>query len=305
MIARAAASPPDIVVMHGIPRVIAAERISYPSVRAPVPTGVLITRSTSPRSMQSTTCGEPSPILLMLAAGIPIRRIDCAVPRVAMIVKPRSCSRLAMPVAAGLSLSATVRNTVPWLGSCAPAAACALANAVGKSAAIPITSPVDRISGPSSESAPAKRLNGSTASLTQTWPQVVFSGSSRSAIRSPSRIRQAILASGTPIALDTNGTVREARGLASITYRRSSPRIANWTLSRPTTPSARAIPVVCWAMRSSMSPPSVCGGSTQAESPEWIPASSTCCMIPAIQTSSPSQRASTSTSIESSRKRSR
>ena len=56
---------------------------------------------------------------------------------------------------------------------------------------------------------------------------------------------------------------------------------------------------------SSMSPPSECGGSTQAESPEWMPASSTCCMIPPIQTSSPSQIASTSTSIAFSRKRSR
>ena len=36
-------------------------------------------------------------------------------------------------------------------------------------------------------------------------------------MRSPSMIRQASLASGTPIALETNGTVREARGLASIT----------------------------------------------------------------------------------------
>ena len=41
------------------------------------------------------------------------------------------------------------------------------------------------------------------------------------------------------------------------------------------------------------------------ESPEWMPASSTCCMIPPIQTSSPSHSASTSTSIAFSRKRSR
>src|SRR5205823_1598414 len=34
--ARAAAIAPAIVVMHGIPREIAAVRISYPSVRAPV-----------------------------------------------------------------------------------------------------------------------------------------------------------------------------------------------------------------------------------------------------------------------------
>src|ERR1019366_8863355 len=241
-IARAAAIPPAIVVMHGTPLAIAAERISYPSVRAPVPTGVLITRSTSPRSIQSTTCGEPSPILLMSRAGIPIRRNACAVPRVATMAKPRSCSMVAIPVAAGLSPSATVMNTVPRSGSRNPAAACALANAVGKSRAMPITSPVERISGPSSESAPAKRSNGSTASSTHTCPLVGSAGRRKPARRSPSRIRQASLASGSPIALDTNGTVRDARGLASITCSPSSPWIADCTLCSPTTPTARAIP---------------------------------------------------------------
>ena len=65
------------------------------------------------------------------------------------------------------------------------------------------------------------------------------------------------------------------------------------------------MPVVAARISSSISWPSECGGSTQAESPEWMPASSTCCMIPPIQTSSPSHRASTSTSIAFSRKRSR
>ena len=269
-----------------------------------MPTGVLITMSTSPRSIQSTTCGEPSPILLIASAGMPILRIAWAVPRVAMISKPRSCSSVATPLAAGLSPSATVMNAVPAFGSVAPAAAWALANAVGKSRAIPITSPVERISGPSSESAPANRSNGSTTSLTHTWPLLVSGGRSRSASRSPSSTRQASLATGSPIAFETNGTVREARGLASITYS-VSPRIANWTLSRPTTSSACAIPSVWARIWESISSPSACGGSTHAESPEWMPASSTCCMIPAIQTSVPSHRASTSTSIESSRKRSR
>ena len=209
-----------------------------------------------------------------------------------------------MPVAAGLSPSATVMNTRPRVGRVAPAAAWALANAVGKSRAIPITSPVERISGPSRESAPANRSNGSTTSLTHTWPLLVSAGRSRSARRSPSSTRQASLATGSPIALETNGTVREARGLASITYRPSS-WIANCTLSSPTTPSAFAMPSVWARIWASISSPSACGGSTQAESPEWIPASSTCCMIPAIHTSVPSQIASTSTSIESSRKRSR
>ena len=183
-----------------------------------------------------------------------------------------------------------------------------MAKAVGKSRATPITSPVERISGASSASEPWKRSNGSTASFTATCSTGVSleasGGRARSGRRSPSMIRQASLASATPVALDTNGTVREARGLASITYR-SSPSTANCTLRRPTTPRPSAIPAVCSRMRVSIASPSECGGSAQAESPEWMPASSTCCMMPPIHTSSPSQSASTSTSIASSRKRSR
>ena len=119
---------------------------------------------------------------------------------------------------AGLSESVTVMKAVPLSGSAAPAAAWALAKAVGKSRAMPMTSPVERISGPRIASEPSKRSNGSTASLTLTWSaRIGSSGRSRSAIRSPSMIRQASLASGMPIALETNGTVREARGLASMT----------------------------------------------------------------------------------------
>jgi hypothetical protein len=40
------------------------------------------------------------------------------VPRVATILKPASCRVVAIPVAAGLSPSATVMKTVPLLGSC-------------------------------------------------------------------------------------------------------------------------------------------------------------------------------------------
>ena len=39
----------------------------------------------------------------------------------------------------------------------------------------------------------------------------------RPAMVAPSMIRAAALASGTAVALDTNGTVRDARGLASST----------------------------------------------------------------------------------------
>ena len=39
-----------------------------------------------------------------------------------------------------------------------------------------------------------------------------------------------------------------------------------------------------------------CGGSEQALSPEWMPASSMCSMMPQMKTSVPSQRQSTSIS---------
>ena len=155
-------------------------------------------------------------------AGIPMRAIASAVPRVARIRKPFSCRRSAIAKAPALSASVTEMKTVPCNGSGQPAAACALANAVGKSRAIPITSPVERISGPSTASEPSKRSNGSTASLTETWSPKPSPSRSRgrcsAAIDSPSITRQASFASGRPTALETNGTVREARGLASITY---------------------------------------------------------------------------------------
>ena len=53
----------------------------------------------------------------------------------------------------------------------------------------------------------------------------------------PTMQRAAILASGTPVALETKGTVREARGFTSSTKTLSS-WIANCTFMRPTTLSA-------------------------------------------------------------------
>ena len=44
---------------------------------------------------------------------------------------------------------------------------------------------------------------------------------------------------------------------------------------------------------------SECGGSEQALSPEWMPASSMCSMMPAMNVSVPSARQSTSTSTAS------
>jgi hypothetical protein len=63
----------------------------------------------------------------------------------------------------------------------------------------------------------------------------------------PTMQRAAILASGTPVALPTKGTVREALGFTSSTYTFSS-LTANWMFSRPTTPSSRAMRRVCSLM---------------------------------------------------------
>ena len=73
----------------------------------------------------------------------------------------------------------------------------------------------------------------------------------------------------------------------------------------PTTPmrsaSRRAVARSCDTMASD----SANGGVQQAESPEWMPASSMCSSTPPTYTSSPSQSASRSTSTAPSRKRSR
>ena len=165
-------------------------------------------------------------------ASTPLRRSTAAVPLVARISKPRSASRFTGKTMCRLSRLAIDTKTLPSVGSGPKAPACALAKAVPKPASMPITSPVERISGPSTvstlrPSTVRNRLNGITASLTATGaedgsvppsPSAGSSPSARSAaMLAPSITRAAALASGTAVALDTNGTVREARGLASST----------------------------------------------------------------------------------------
>ena len=81
-----------------------------------------------------------------------------------------------------------------------------------------MTSPVDFISGPRMVSTLGKRANGKTASLTATCGAMESSSSLKSvASLAPAMTRAPILATGTPVALATNGTVREARGFTSST----------------------------------------------------------------------------------------
>ena len=178
---------------------------------------------------------------------------------------------------------------------------------------MPMTSPVERISGPRTASTPWNRPNGRTASLTEMAlpggrappsPSLGSRPSSRSSLMDePAMMRAAAFATGTPVALETNGTVREARGLASRTWSVSWAR-ANCTFNRPRTPTPCAMARVDVRMRSMSDSPRVIGGRAHAESPEWMPASSMCSMTPARYMSWPSKSASTSISIASSRKRS-
>ena len=193
-----------------------------------------------------------------------------------------------------LSRLATETNARPLTGSDPYTAAWAFAYAVPNATSMPITSPVERISGPSTVSTPCparsrNRPNGSTASFTATGassgssppsPAARSIPSARSpATVAPSMIRAAALASGTAVALDTNGTVRDARGLASSTYS-TPPASAYCTLSRPRTPTPAAIASVAARIWPMSLRPRVIGGSAQAESPEWMPASSMCSMTP-------------------------
>ena len=82
---------------------------------------------------------------------------------------------------------------------------------------MPITSPVDFISGPRIVSTPWKRTNGNTGLFTKTPDTSTSLISPSSARVFPAITRAATLASGTPVALDTNGTVRDARGFTSST----------------------------------------------------------------------------------------
>ena len=80
---------------------------------------------------------------------------------------------------------------------------------------------------------------------------------------------------------------------------------AYWTLSSPRTPIPRAIAAVYLRTSLMCAVPSVIGGRTQDESPEWIPASSMCYMTPPMYTSPvASHSASTSISTASSMNRS-
>src|SRR5437660_235987 len=89
--------------------------------------------------------------------------------------------------------------------------------------------------------------------------------------------------------------VRDARGFTSSTWTVPS-LTANCTFIRPITWSSCDRVIVCRRISSTIAGEREYGGSEQAASPEWTPASSMCSMMPPMTTRCPSERASTSIS---------
>src|SRR5664279_4280287 len=83
-----------------------------------------------------------------------------------MVLKPSEANSRTASRMRGLSSSLTETNTVPERGRLVPPPIWLLAKAISNAESIPITSPVDFISGPSTVSTPGKRANGNTASFT-------------------------------------------------------------------------------------------------------------------------------------------
>ena len=83
---------------------------------------------------------------------MPLRRSTSAVPPVEMISKPMSARCLTGMTIERLSRLATETKILPSVGRALFAAAWLLAKAVSKCLSMPMTSPVERISGPSRES---------------------------------------------------------------------------------------------------------------------------------------------------------
>src|SRR5262249_27569588 len=129
-----------------------------------------------------------------------------------------------------------------------------------------ITSPVERISGPR-VAAPGKRSAGNTASFAQARVGTAFSARFSWLSRSPSSSRTECSTSGTPVALATNGTVRDARGFASRTKSLPVSR-ASWRLIRPRAPRPAAIRLATSRISTSSASETDGPGRTQAESPE-------------------------------------
>ncbi len=140
--------------------------MAFASNHGSAPWGVLMMSWIFSPLIRSTILGRPSLTLKTRSTVRPERSSVSAVPWVATRVKPRSTKRRATSAICDLSWSATLMKTMPLVGRVWPAASWALAKASPKLSAVPMTSPVDFISGPRTVSTPGNLFQGKTGDLT-------------------------------------------------------------------------------------------------------------------------------------------
>ena len=244
------------------------------------PPPVLITKEILFEFNTSTIFEPPELNLFIVLHFIPFSLIVSEVPFVPDKENPSLDNLCAIPTISCLWVSLTDKNANPLVGKELEAAIWLFAIAIPKSSSKPITSPVDFISGPRRTSLSGNLLNGNTASLTANLLLVLYFSLYFDKF-SPAIILDAIFAKEIPFAFDTNGTVLLALGFTSIT-KTSSFFMANWIFKNPLTFKANASFLVCNFNSFNIPFLIETGGRQQAESPEWIPASSICCIIPAI-----------------------
>ena len=166
---------------------------------------------------KSETSGLPSPTLLIFSHAKPANSRLFWVPPVATKAKPRPTSLLPNSGNSLLSISLTLKKArPPLMGKESPAAKTAFAKALPKVSPVPITSPVDFISGPKIGSTPGNLLKGKTASFTCIFLGIISLAIPCSARERPAIHLAAIFANEYPIHLETNGTVLDALGFTSI-----------------------------------------------------------------------------------------
>ena len=211
----------------------------------------------------------------------------------------------ARSAAASLSLSFTETNAVPASGTPSPAADLGLgeggAEVVGD--AHHLAGPAHL--GPSTGSSPGNLTNGKTDSLTKRPSRRGLGGEPQLGQRSPDHHLRRDLGERHAGRL---GHERHGAAGARVDLEHVDHAVLDRVLHVHQAAHARAPAPAARCSRAARPGCSMTAGmerrETQAESPEWIPASSMCCMIPPITTRVPSASASTSTSKASSRKRS-
>ena len=128
-----------------------------------------MTHETEPSLITSVTFGWPSfRRFVTCSTGRPSAAIIVAVPSVANSRKPASCSWWITGSISVLCRSAMLMSTPPPGGSAMSADISAFASAAGNVWSIPITSPVDFISGPRYVSTPISFDIENTGALTAT-----------------------------------------------------------------------------------------------------------------------------------------